>query len=294
MDHKYYFEDILKWIVHGIKQFALYWIPLLDPSPEYGSPPGFWLDFYTSSAWYNHIDSNYIPDATWISYWMRASWLTLFAWIVEIGQFAINDAVDWVRSFTGWLQHGYATFAQWLDAIRTRVGTWIPAWTSDLASGLQFVWNLFPYEVREAIHTFGEHLDNALDGLYARVLRYYEQTVADVEFAVSWIVSAGAQIRSWYFDVRDTINAFVDDPGGYIKQRLGTVWDWVVAFWNNPRAYVETLLEPWWTRLYVFARDCLNYWYDVWGIHAQTLSNFLAAPLAWLYDRVEDELISRW
>lgn len=294
MTHTYQFVDILFWIIHGIKQLILLWIPLLNPEAEYGTPPQFWLDHVDWDMWYAHLDADRRPDSTWIWYWNWAAWRTLGGWCDEIFIGARNAAVDWVRSFTGWLLYGYATFAEWIDAIHVRVGDWIPAWTTSLAAGLNDVWWMLPYTVRERVHTFGQFIDQLLDDLWDQITNYYLLFVQRVGYVYDWLVYTGVTIEDWFVTVGNFVLDFSRHPAAYVVGWLGEAWNWVLYFWSDPGGYIENLLSPTWTRIYVFARDCLNFWYNLWGSYAAILADFLADPLGWIYDRVEDELIDRW
>jgi len=67
-----------------------------------------------------------------------------------------------------------------------------------------------------------------------------------------------------------------------------------VHFRWNPKPYVLAWLGPDIGKLLTFARDCVTFYYNLWGSGWRTLGDFVADPLGFLYSRLEQALTDRW
>jgi len=100
----------------------------------------------------------------------------------------------------------------------------------------------------------------------------YDAAKAKVATLWTWLQGRGSLLSAFYDDVGVWIANFKENPVDVILGALGDTWD----------------------RLLTFDQGALGYFYDLWGSYRQTLADFLADPLGWIYDRAEDFLVSKW
>jgi len=100
----------------------------------------------------------------------------------------------------------------------------------------------------------------------------YDAAKAKVAILWTWLQGRGSLLSAFYDDVGIWIANFKGNPAGVILGVLGGTWD----------------------RLLTFDRGALGYFYNLWGSYRETLADFLADPLGWIYDQAEDFLVSKW
>jgi hypothetical protein len=282
----------LDFYVQKIKDVFPDWIIQTDVQSI--NAPSWWYKFKTWEQWYYALDENRRPRTSWFTAYAdcAAQWLGYY--VDEVGDWARDKALTLVRIFTGFVQFGYDTFERWINVIWSRVGSFVPFFADNLADAAIRLYNMLPFEVRQGLRTFAQLFSQLADDVkhwaelrYNDVRDWYNGARLTVE---QWI----GQVREWWLSAKDFLDDFRHNPYGRIRQWLGSAWDWLVSFWNDPFGTITRYLGETWTRLYNFARDCLSFWYNLWGSHASEIGAFWDNPLRWVYDRVEDFLISKW
>jgi hypothetical protein len=272
VSHAYTIRELFEWLVYGVVQYARYYLPLVDPSPVDFTPPAWWFLFYSQGDWDRGLGSDGVPRLVWILKWLRGCYQLVGAWVEEVGAWAFDNALNTVYSWTGLPQHGYPTFRAWLDAIRSRVGTWVPAWASDLADAAVALYFMLPFGIRHARYSWSEFVQGFVDDAVAFLLSWLSDTISWAAQAWAWVGLYGEVIRLWVDGVRAWLNWFRSNPTEAVEQWLGTDYQ----------------------RLRLFAQDALTFYYNLWGQFARDLSEFLHYPARFIIDRLEDELIRRW
>jgi len=286
--------DIIRIILHGLLQKVLLLIPVVLPLQESLSPPSWWYAFFDWGAWYYNLDSNRRPNLLWTDYYLYSGW----GWLKKL---AVHEAEQYTlaaRAFLimviGPIFYGFSSISGWLNNVDIKVGWTLPSWAASTMAGLWKLWHWLPWEVREG----GWNWDGLWDWLVDRAIAI-AHNLFDIALdwgweAVRWVRDTGGHLRTWWLAVQAFVWWLAHDPYGAIASILNIAWPWLVEFKLNPIGWVLGWLSPWWVPLTTFARDCLTYWYNVWGSHAQDLSNFLANPLDFIADRLEQIIESRW
>lgn len=206
-------------------------------------------------------------------------------------EWARNAAVNIVRTFTGWVQHGYANFAAWIEAIRNRVGTWVPYFASHLAGAIQITWGRLPTVIRDGRRTFTEWANGLIDDATDWIEGAINAAKKIANDAWNWITSTGSTLKDWW----DAAHAWLDDLRSNfttrVKGALGSVWGWLVAFWNDPYGTVAGWLGDAWRKVLTFSKGAFTFWYNLWANYADDLGEFLTNPFQFLYERAEDWII---
>ena len=250
----YSFVDTIQIWWHGKWQRTLWeidkWVPYVHPEKEGNKAPSWWRDWYASWTWEYYLDDNDRPTEHWLDLYDPAARDLFHTWFNRLKDSAVGDAANWVWSWTGGPQHGYATLADWLEAAWTRVQSELPEW----------IW-----QVSGAITT-------AYNDLKTWARSQYDAAVAKVAILWTWLQGTGSLLSAFY----DQVGVFIAD------------------FAQNPSTVILGVLGGTWARLVTFDQGALGYFYDLWGSYRQTLADFLADPLGWIYDQVEDFLVGKW
>ncbi len=174
-------------------------------------------------------------------------------------------------------------FQSWLEDLRGRAvsdaGAWVWSWTGGprhgyptLADWLEAVWT----SVRSTLPTFISNLAAIVAALPTNLRDWvqseYDAAKAKVATLWTWLQGRGSLLSALYDDVGVWIADFKQNPAGVILGILGDTWE----------------------KLVTFDQGALGYFYDLWGTYRQTLADFLADPLGWIYDQAEDFLVSKW
>ena len=104
-------------------------------------------------------------------------------------------------------------------------------------------------------------------------------------------------VRSEYDAAKATVAtlwAWLQGRGSLLSAFYDDVGVWIADFKQNPTGVILGILGGTWERLVTFDQGALGYFYDLWGTYRQTLADFLADPLGWIYDQAEDFLVSKW
>jgi len=100
----------------------------------------------------------------------------------------------------------------------------------------------------------------------------YDAAIAQIPAIQDWLNTTGATLRAFYNDTHTWIANFKGNPAGVILGVLGSTW----------------------ARVVTFDQGALGYFYSLWGSYRQTLADFLADPLGWIYDQAESFLVRKW
>jgi len=268
----YSFLDIIALWWHGLKQTILYYIPLLKPEQESTFAPTWFRRVFPDWLWGAYLPWDRRPTETWLYNYRYASNVLFKSWLDELKAQAIAGAWAVVIGSTGLPSYGYPTLADWLNAIRGRVGTWIPYWTNSLAEGLTALYSQLPYSIRHNLSTWDDIFYNIKESVKTWVLSRYSLAMSNLDTVWGWLQSTGGVLKAWY-----------DDVGS-----------WVSYIRLNFAAGVFSVLGGVWWRLVTFDRDALDYYYNLWGAYRVTLADFVVDPLGYIYDRVESYILSKW
>jgi len=254
--------------VHIFPHVQAMWM-LPDFSP---GPPQWWLDsYYYPNGWNDHIQ-NGKPDIIFVLLYRAAAKDRYSDWVARAADNVARPLVDAVSNLLGSLAHSYTTFSSWLEALRGRVGTWIPDWTSNLATGLNYLKMKLPQSIFSYPYTWDSIWEDIKTAVKDWARSIYDAAKDWVANHAPWVIDWINFLATWYDAVGVWINTFKNDPYGTVAGWLGVAW---IA----------------WTGIRV---DIVDFYNTVWSPFKVTLHDFLADPLGWMYDRVEDELIRRW
>uniref|UniRef100_A0A6M3LK61 Uncharacterized protein n=2 Tax=viral metagenome TaxID=1070528 RepID=A0A6M3LK61_9ZZZZ len=272
MSHWHSLGEIAGLILHGLWQFILEIAPFVDPAPEHGKYPDWWVYYCTYWDWYGHRDGREVPDRHLIECWIRACWGLLGTWIEEVGRWARDEAQNAARSWVGWVQHGYASFSRWIDDVWTRLGQGMVSWAQNAIQALDWLWQRVPLPIRTGLQSWDSIWDGILGKAKLWVHGFYDNLVALGQNAWSWVQGKGQALGLWWDSARGVLDEFRANPWAFIKSKLGPAWD----------------------RLTWFESNALTFYSNLWSRYASDLSGFLADPAGWMYDRLESYIERIW
>lgn len=268
----YSFFDIINIWWHGQKQSILYFAPFVAPEKELGAAPPWFTEVWPAWLWDYYLDQERRPTETWLYNYNYAARLLLKNWLDQLKNDAVNDAAQWVWSWTGGPAHGYPTLSAWLEAIRVRVGTWVPTWTYNLASGLNDLYWKLPSGIRNATSSWNAIWDDIKETVKAWVKERYDNALSYLSTVQQWLNTKGVTLAQWYDSVAGLINEFKSNPRTFIIQRLGATWQLLASFASGP----------------------LTFYYNLWGAYSQAIAELFSDPGSFILKRAEDELVKRW
>jgi len=268
----YSFSECIGIWWHGKWQAVLLAIPLIKPEREGNKAPAWFRHWVPDWLWAYWLDDDRRPTTTWLYWYDYAAHNTFLSWFNALADRAINDSLYWVAGWTGKPKHGHYTLEGWLEAIRTRVGSWVPGWTTTLAVGLDALYWKLPVSIRGGYGSWSDLWDAIKDAVkdWARVR--YDAFRVLAQAGWNWITGPGSRLSAFYDDTHTWITNFKENPAGVILGVLGGTWQ----------------------RLITFDQGALSYFYNLWGSYRQTLADLIADPLGFLYDRAEQYLVNKW
>jgi hypothetical protein len=293
-EHEFSLATIVAAWMHGMLQRILYEIPLVQPMQEDPDPPPLWLAWAYPHTWLQLLGSDLRPANGWLVAWNRIVGNAAGQWVDEVGQWAWDGAYYTMEALIGAFPAIYASFSGWITSIAMKLGANLPGWCMSAINGLEELWLRLPAEIREQMTDWYTWVNGFLNTIYQWAMDRYDAAVQYATGAYTWVLGSGEVLKQWRLAVMGTIDAIMADPVGWVTGKLGGAWTWVVLFWMEPYHTVSMILGQPWTRLVTFSADCLTYWYNLWSQSGDVLAAFLADPMGWLYDRVEDKLIERW
>ncbi len=141
-----------------------------------------------------------------------------------------------------------------------------------LSDWLEAAWTRVQFELPEWVWQLSGAITTAANGVIAWARARYDDSLAKVATLWTWLQGRGSLLSAWY-------------------DQIGT---WIADFAQNPRLVILGVLGGTWARLVTFDGGALSYYYNLWGSYRQTLADFLADPLGYLWDRIEDFILSKW
>lgn len=171
----------------------------------------------------------------------------------------------------------------WLEDLRGRAvtdaGQWVWSWTggprhgySTLADWLDAAWTRVQSELPDWIWQVSGAITTAYNDLKTWARSRYDAALPKVATLWTWLETTGSLLSAFYDGV-------------------GT---WIANFKQNPSTVILGVLGGTWARLVTFDQGALSYFYNLWGSYRQTLADFIADPLGYLWDRAEGFLLSKW
>lgn len=255
-----------------------WWTYKLLPRFYKGAPEWFTCGWAWASLWDdNLVDCNpgtgkCRPNTAFYLHYRRVARDRFQDWIDDAADTVARPLVNAVSALLGTLYHGYTTFSTWINAIRGRVGSWVPWWADHLAHAAVRLFDWLPSDIT------------------AGLVSFYDKFVAWYEATKLWVQVHYDAAKNWVANVAPDLTA------GYITVRnwYDVVATWVTNFKADPYGTVASWLGAAWTTWIVLRYAIVDFYNNVWVPYKITLHDFLADPLGWTYDRVEDELIRRW
>jgi len=235
-------------------------------------PPAWWYLYWSWGDWYLNLDADKRPNLDWCYRWTVGSLRLIGAYAESIADAARDAAKNTVRSWIGYVRHGFSSFESWTENLWSKVGDASFSWASSLTSAATWLRGHLPQTIRDGLQTWDSLWNGiknaAIDWARAR----YEDARTWASQAVNWVNSTGVSLRAWY----------------------DLAYSWLEDFRQNAYARTTGLLGDTWRRLATFAGGSLTFWNNLWGSHADDIGKFFGNPLQFLYDKTEDFLCNRW
>lgn len=290
----YSFTDIVRWFLHGLLQRILVWIPLVNPLAENRyHPPSWWYDCYGWVDWYYHINEAGQPNEHWCELYISCAWVHIRDHILGKAGEALQGVKDFLLGRIGYVHWAYSSLGSWVDAVSNKVGWSLPSWASSVIGGLWRLWNSLPTGIRNAWTSW----DQIWDNIKLAVIRWAQARYEDARRlsfnAWNWLVGIGQQIEQWWRFYSNWLGNLASRPYAVLTQTLGSAWYFLMDFWQNPSQKVISWLGPTWRQLFIFARDCLRFWYNLWGSSASLLVELLDDPLEFVWQRAEHFILRK-
>jgi len=202
-------------------------------------------------------------------------------------------AVAVIQRQIGGLLLSYSSFAAWLSSVAARLGGSLPSWASNAIDGLFRLFSWLPPEIRNGAMAWWRLFQNVADRAINWARDRYEQARARAYQVFDWWAHLGHNLGAWWQQARPILDAFRQNPGGFVRGLLGATWNWLLDFCQRPAQLVQSWLGSAWPLLVSFAGGPLRFYYDLWGRWRATLFDFLADPLEFLWERGEDFLVRK-
>jgi len=210
--------------------------------------------------------------------WFRAVWPS-WVWAAYL------DSDD--RPTEQWLYYydeaSKRLFQSWLEDLKGRAVSdslyWVAGWTGKPKHGyytleqwLEAVWTRATSTLPDWILQLSTAINTAYNDLKTWARSRYDAALGQVATLWTWLNTTGSLLSRFYDDTHTWIANFKQNPAGVILGVLGGTWG----------------------RLVTFDQGALSYFYNLWGSYRQTLADFIADPLGFLYDRAEQYLVNKW
>ena len=183
-----------------------------------------------------------------------------------------------IRASLGFVQHAYTSFEDWIEAIWTRVGDYVPWWASSLVDAAVKLYNWFPTDIVNNWKDWGLIWAEIKGEVWAWALARFDAAKDWVADNAPWVVDWINFLATWYY----------------------AVGEWVTSFKNDPYGTVSGWLGPAWASWLIIRNGIVLFYNTVWVPFNTNLHDFLDHPVLWLYDRFDEEAnnyietLSRW
>lgn len=285
---------IVGWILFGLVQLVLYWLPAVRPRPITFGPPIRWWFYNTSDDWYRHLDSSKIPDEHWIHQWLEMAFGDLRRLAVDEAEEAIGRLRSFLLDRVGSIRSGFTSLGSWLDRVWNMIGGSVPAWAGNVRFGLDWLRSRLPASIVSGWDSWSKLIGRYIDVVYDWVMSRYDRFRDFARDAREWISGIGRRLDDWVGSVRGWIERFRSDPAGYVRELLGGAWSWLLTVRADSLAWVTGLLGDDWRALVAFRRSVLQFYLDLWSRGRENLAAFISDPLEFLITRLEQAVMDRW
>jgi len=270
--YKFGFQQILGWWLDGLWRHICATLGMTWFLPENESPPAFWYEWFSWWDWIWNLSPTGKVNSTITRNWLWACHRFWGRWTEAVADDARLFATSTVRGWYGYVLHGYETLQEWVDAIRGRVGTWVPSFATNLAQAAYLLWLWLPADITSGLVSFYDKFSAWHDAALDWVRGYVDTAKAWAYGAYAWVLGMGETLKVWYNNVHAWLDDFRANTYWRVTQLLGNTWTWTQVFFESAGIF----------------------WYNQWAWYGAEIGAFWGDPLGWLYDRVEDELCRRW
>ena len=215
-----------------------------------------------------------------------------------------NKAPAWFRDWApAWV------WAYWLDDDRRPTGSWL-YWYDYAARNTFLSWfdDLKNTAVSESLYWVAGWTGKPKHGYYTLEDWLSAAWTRVTSTLPNWILQVQNAILTTYNGLQDWARArydafrvlaqagwnWITATGSLLSAFYDDVGTWIANFKRNPAGVILGVLGGTWETLVTFDQGALSYFYNLWGSYRQTLADFLADPLGWIYDQAEDFLVSKW
>lgn len=241
--------------------------------PHFGPvAPAWWLEVNQYQWIWDVTLTDGVPNFSFGVYYRGAARIHFDNWVSDKANRAADLVSVAIRASLGFVRHTYTTFEDWIESIWDRVGDYIPWWASSLVDAVVKLRDWLPTAIANGWKDWGTIWAEIKGEVWSWALARFDAAKDWVANNAPWVVDWINFLATWYYSVGAWVTAFKNDPYGTVAGWLGIAW----FAWLGVQAGI------------------VDFYNNVWVPYKITLHDFLADPLGWTYDRVEDELIRRW
>lgn len=285
---------ILDWILYGAVRYVMIWIPLVTPFRVDRTVPWQWWRYNSADDWYHAFANNGGPDEHWCARWFGMILEELKLLIVRSAEPYVDVAKAALASLIGSVWTIFPSLGAWLQHVQLQIGLSLPNWAESVSSGLDWLRNKLPAEIRLGFGSWDELWESIKSSVRNWVIARYDQARQWADEHQWWIVSVGESLRTWRDSVRDWIQTVRLNPWSWVLSVIGPGLPWLLSFYQNARDWVLSWLGPEWVELVSFRNGPLRFYFDLWSRGWQSLAQLIDDPRSWLEQRLEDLLLDRW
>lgn len=287
-------QTILGWILSGLVQLLLHWLPVLRTRPVGYDMPYQWFYYNTAGDWFYHIDNETRPDEFWCHQWLEMAFGELRRLAVAEAQEIIDRVRVTLVALIGRVRSEYPSLGAWLNSVWEAMGRYIPAWAGTVRGGLNWLRDRLPGSIRSGFDTWAGYIRGFVSVVYSWAQNRYDRFRDWATDARNWISGVGRRLDDWANSVRAWIEHVRSDPVGYVVGLLGAAWAWLQNVRADSVAWVVGLLGDDWAQLVQFRRRALQFYLNLWSRGAVVLGALVSDPLDFLLTRLEQAVMDRW
>lgn len=264
------YTKVFSWV----SEFYYPYLEWLLPRFTKGAPTWFTCGWAWADLWNDNLKNctgdppRCRPNTAFVLHFRKVAKDRYEDWVADKAGTIAGVLVDAVSVLLGSLLHGYTTFSIWIDAIRGRVGTYVPWWTTTLAAGLVWLRSKFPTAIRDATSTWDDIWGSIKTAVKDWAKARFDAAIAWLNNTVSALVTGYNTVRAWYDLVSTWVTNFKNNPVGTVVGWLGAAW----TAWTGVRTGI------------------VNFYNNVWVPFKVGLHDFLDHPVLWMEDRVTEEV----